>query len=312
MVHNSLFEMNLIQRIRGLDKLTPSEAKVAAFIEANYPLTAFETISSISEKAGVGKATVGRLLNRLGYQSFSDLMDDARREVVSRLESPIDRYLSRKNTLDDEGADYLGQHIKYTLKNFNETRARMDPGQLKKAAELLAYSEGHLYCMGAATSHALAYFFYLLSMYLRDRVHLLNAEPSTLPHSLIDVSSNDVLLAITHYRFSSQTTKVAHRFAKKKATIILITDREVTPISDIATVQIVASSEGPPLFNSRCGTLLVLESLLTSMAMLLEDQVHRRFETFEQLREEFETYSQWPVFSSTRSLYESRLSIKDK
>ena len=62
---------SFLQRIRSLGKLTPSEAKVEAFFESNYPLTAFETITSVSKKAGVGTATVGRFLKRLGYNGFS-------------------------------------------------------------------------------------------------------------------------------------------------------------------------------------------------------------------------------------------------
>lgn len=283
-----------LQRIRKLGKLTPSEARLVDFFESNYPLTAFETITSMSQKAGVGTATVGRFLNRLGYKGFSKFMDEMRRDVVNRLESPIERYSERKDQTSGEQTDYLAQHINYTLKNLEETYARVKPADFNEAARLMATCEGSLYIMGASTSQSLAQFFFLLAKYLRCRVYLLDANLSTIRHNLVDVSSRDVLLAIHHFRFSSQTAEVARWFARKTCPIILLSDKEVTPISDLARIHLYASSEGPPLFNSRMASLLILESLLVAMAPYLESEMYERFETFEVLREQFGTYAHWP------------------
>jgi len=239
---------NLLDRISQLDRLTPSETKLVAFFEENYHLTAFETISSVSEKSGVSKATVGRLLNHLGYQGFTDLMIDIRQDVVDRLESPIDRYIDRRN----------------------------------------------LYVMGGATSNSLAHFFYLLAKYMRKRVYLLNADMSTIRHQLIDVCNDDVLLCITHYRFSAYTIRVAKWFHKIGCPVILLSDREATPLSDIADIRLYARSAGLPLFNSRVATLLVLEALLMAMAPLLEEKMRHRFNVFEDMRDDFETFAAWP------------------
>ena len=287
-----------LQRIRRLDKLTPSEVKVAAYFEANYPLTAFETIASVSQTAGVSKATVGRFLTRLGYRGFSDFMKDIREVVVSRLESPIDRYTGRKEQIKGAGVDFLGKHLGITLKNLKETHARMDPEQLRKAADVMAACKGDLYVLGAATSQALASYFYLLTKYMRRRVVLLDANFSTIRHQLVDVRSQDVLLAITHYRFSKHTAKIARWFAAKKCPIIVIADRENNLMSDIAAFQFFARSEGPPLFNSRIAAMMILESLLMAMAPVLESQMYPRFEVFEELREVFDTHPPWPAGSS--------------
>ena len=283
------------QRIRSLGKLSPSEARVADFLESNYPLTAFETIVSVSKKADVGKATVSRFLQRLGYSGFTEFMDEIRRDVVHRLETPIDRLSERKDQLRGEGADYLSQHIEYAFKNLEETRNRIDPDQFREAARMLATCKGTVYVMGAATSQSLAQFFYLLAKYLRGDVFLLDANIGNMMHHLSDVTSDDVLLSIMHHRFSSQTVKVSRWFKRIGAPVILLADKESTPISDIVDIQLFARSEGPPLFHSRVATLLVLEALLVSMIPYLEEQVFERFQVFEELREEFGVFAAWPV-----------------
>jgi DNA-binding MurR/RpiR family transcriptional regulator len=289
---------NFLQRIRSLEQLTPSEAKVEAFFESNYPLTAFETITSVSQQAGVGTATVGRFLKRLGYKGFPDFMQEIRKDVVNRLESPIDRYSVRKSQILGDETDYFAQHRNYALKNIEETYTRVEADQLRKAADIMASCKGNLYVLGTATSQALALYFYLLIKYMRQRVILLDANFSTIRHQLVDVGPQDVLLTITHYRFSKHTAKMARWFAAQKCRVIVIADRENNPMSDIADFQFFARSEGPPLFNSRIAALMILESLLMAMAPILESQMYQRFEVFEELREVFDTHPPWPAGAS--------------
>jgi DNA-binding MurR/RpiR family transcriptional regulator len=290
----SMKNTTFIERIRRLDKLTPAETKISSYFESNYPFTAFETITSLSQKVGVSKASIGRFLSRLGYRGFPEFMQEMRNVVVSRLESPIERYTGRRAQIKAKKIDFLGQHMDMTLRNLEETNLRMDPVQLRKAASVIASCKGNLYVLGTATSQALAMYFFLLTKYMRQQVILLDANFSTIRHQLVDVDPQDVLLTITHYRFSKHTAKMAHWFAAQKCRVIVIADRENNPMSDVADFQFFARSEGPPLFNSRIAALMILESLLMAMAPILESQMYQRFEMFEELREVFDTHPPWP------------------
>ncbi|MCK5515356.1 MAG: MurR/RpiR family transcriptional regulator [Desulfobulbaceae bacterium] len=284
---------NLLYRIRNLGKLTRSEAKIANYLEKNYPLTAFETIVSISEKADVGKATVGRFIKKLGYDGFLGFMSSVRRDVVTRLETPIEQYLQKKDTVTSADTDFFRQHISFAIENFNETYARLDKKQFDAAAEILAKCPGKLYITGAATSQALANYFYLLVCYLREDAKFIDCNISTLAHRLADVSSEDVLFAITHYRFSAVTENIVHWFKQKGCKVILLSDREVNPVADIVDIQMVTRSDTPLMFNSRCATFLLLETLISAMTPLLDPQVFNRFQSFDIF------FKKLSVFSST-------------
>ncbi len=284
---------NLLYRIRNLGKLTRSEAKIAGYLEKNYPLTAFETIVSISEKADVGKATVGRFINKLGYNGFPEFMSSIRRDVVTRLETPIEQYSKKKNTVAADDTDFFHQHVSFAIKNFNETYARLDKKQFSAAAEILAKCPGKLYITGAATSQALANYFYLLVCYLREDAKFIDCNVSTLAHRLADVSSEDTLFAITHYRFSAVTENIVHWFKQKGCKVILLSDREVNPVADIVDIQLVTRSESPLMFNSRCASFLLLEALISAMTPLLDPQVFSRFQSFDVF------FNKLSVFSSS-------------
>lgn len=282
---------NLLRRIRNLGKLTRSETKIAVYLETNYPLTAFETIASISEKAGVGKATVGRFINRLGYTGFPEFMRSVRKDIVSRLETPIEQYLQKRNKVAKDDTDFFYQHISTALENLNETYARLDQKQFNTAAEAMANCTGNLYITGAATSQALAYYFYLFVCYLKENARMIDANISTLAHRLADVSGDDILFAITHYRFSAVTENIVHWFKEKGGKVIMVTDREVNPVSDIVDIQIVTRSLSPLMFNSRCATFLLLEALISAMTTLLDPQVFDRFKSLDELFKRFSVFS---------------------
>ncbi len=282
---------NLLHRIRNLGKLTRSESKIAAYLEKNFPLTAFETIASISSKSEVGKATVGRFINKLGYKGFPDFMESIRHDVVARLETPIEQYSHKKKTVKSDEADFVSQHIAITVENLNETYARLDPKQFHEAAETMARCKGRLYITGAATSQALANYFYLLACYLKEDTEFIEANVSTLAHRLADVSKRDVLFAITHYRFSAVTENIVRWFKEIGGKVILLTDREVNPVSSIADIQLVSRSKSPLMFNSRCASFLLLEALISAMTPLLDPQVYSRFKHFDDFFDQFSVFS---------------------
>jgi DNA-binding MurR/RpiR family transcriptional regulator len=297
---------NLLQRIKGLEKLTRSEEKIAAFLEHHYPLTAFETITSISTKASVGKATVGRFIKRLGYRNFPDFMNSIQDEMISRLESPIERYAKKRVTDAKQAEDQLELHISHAIRNLQETLKRIDKIRFNEAAELMATCEGRLFVAGAATSQALADYFHLLASYLRRDVHLVDVNAGTLAHQLADVSSNDVLFAMTHQRFAKITVQISGWFKKRKGRVVLLTDRENTPISGQADIQLVSYSRAPVMFASRCSSFLILEALIARMTIILDPLVHERFALFDDFFRDFSPFRSDSPLHNSKSLQQSR------
>ena len=299
-------ENSLLIRIRDVDKTTSSEEKVLRYIEANYPQIAFETIHSISENCNVGKATVTRFVVRLGYLSFSDFMNKLRQEVTNQLETPIQRLSTLKDEKPQDAQEHFDSYADFAIKNINRTKSRIRPKDFEQAVELLSNNKGTLYIAGSATSYGLAYFYFTLATYMRSNVVLLDASPSALSHTLIDINEKDTVLAILHYRFSTQTIKIVEWFSEKNASVVLISDRERTPVSKMATVQLFSSSGGKEMFNSRISTLMLLESLLANMATKLEKNIYNRFETFDSLSAKFDTLAVPSRTTVNSSLNESK------
>lgn len=270
--------------------MTPSEVKIAEFLDHNRHMNAFETVSSISQKVGVSKATVVRFISHLGYTSFYEFKKEIRKEISYKLESPLNRYMQKKNHLMANGGDIVGRYFSFIIQALEETYARVDPKIIKEVARLIMGAKGVLYIMGQRRSYGLAYILWALLKHLRDRVILLDNHASMLPDRLIDVTADDLLIAITRRRHSKQTFLTAKYFAEQGAKIILLTDRKFTPLSHLTRLQLIAYSNSPSIFDSLCPTMAILETLIFAIVSIYKNGIFERLRVTEKLFKDFETF----------------------
>lgn len=281
---------DLLKKLRGIDRLTRSEAKIAKFFQSARQHLAFETVSSISTKADVSKATVVRFISRLGFDGFSDLQKRLQADMLRHLDSPMESYAQYRREGIGGSRDYLEQSIRQTLFNLEEAHAAIPYDLLMKAARLLALTPGCVYVTGQIASYGQAHFFWVGAMYLRPGVRLLENSQLTLPCQLSDVSSDDVLLVLTRRRHAKQTARVIAHFVKQGAKVILLTDDLDSPFTASADVRLLAPSKSAFVFVSACATMAVLDALLWAMADLLSERVYSRLESIEQLQRDFDTH----------------------
>lgn len=288
-------EHRLIDRLRSMPKMTPSEAKIADFFVREHQQIAFETVTSIADKCGVSKATVARFIARLGYDSFNEFQELIQREFLDRIQSPIERYSKKKTP--GRKIDYLERSLVTAQRNLEETRSRVSPDDFWKAADLLAHAPGGLYVMGMLSSFGPASFFYLMANYLRPRVHLLDNNFSTLPNQLINVGPDDVLLSISHRRYSRQSALAMEYFVDQGGRVVLITDSELSPVVHLAEIVLVVPGSGIVMFDSNCAKLAVIEALAEALAEKLEKTLFDRFEVMDRIFKKFGTFSPGPDHS---------------
>jgi len=280
-------ERDLYSRIKGLRRLTRSEAKVVDFFEQSHQRIVFETATSISQKAGVSKASVIRFLGRLGYGRFSEFQSQLRSDIENNLERPIERYLFQRNRIKKGEKDILHQSLFEIIRNLQKSYERIPLQAFHEAARIFALGKGQLFVSGHLSSFGLAFYFWYLASYLRNGVHLLHNIGSTLPNQLFHVTSKDVLFVITYRRYSRQTRTIAEHFAQRGARIIQLSDAEVTPISQYADITLVAPSNSEFVFHSATACLGVIESILSEMMTFLKRDIHRKFDVADGLFEKF-------------------------
>ena len=281
---------NLIKRIKALDRLTPSEVRIADLFAGHPKQIVFENVTTLARKTGVSQATVVRFIAKLGYSNFSELRRALQADALVMFEPSPRRYNLKKQELDASGEDILQQNVGNIMRNLQHTLATIDRGAFQRSAEMILDKRGNLYLCGFRTSHTLAQMFHLMIKRIRPGSYLIGPQIAMMPDMLMDIASGDLLLVVFRYPYARQTLQIAREFSAAGARILLFTDSAFSPLSDLASHQVVVSSEGLSIFRSFTAMTAVLETLHLAVLRRCGQEINERLEAAETLFKTFEIY----------------------
>ncbi len=281
----------LMQRLSQLETLTPSEKKLAGLFAREYPQLALDNLTDISAKAGVGKATGTRFVQRLGYLNFYEFSKILRDEVARHMDLPLHRLnrMSKQETPTDPDLIF-SEYLNSAIANLQRTREMHSGENFAAAVNLLGSVDRPLYLMGAVSAEGLMSYFYILLSYFRDNVVLLNGNASILGHRITRITPETVLLAFSYDRYPKITGTTMRVFREAGCETILITERRTSPLLQYTTLPIFVEAEGPGMFKSRCAGVAALEALIAALTPKFAGTVTRRLESMTKLFTEFDVY----------------------
>lgn len=278
------FQMR-IESVYG--SLSKGHKKIADFIKLNYEKASFMTAASLGKAVGVSESTVVRFASNIGFDGYPELQKYLQEMVKSHLTSVqrMDVAASRFG-----GDDYIQKAFVTDIDMIKATRDSISREAIIKSAEAINRAK-KIYILGVRSSAALASFaaFYLRLLY--ENVVLIDTSASSeLFEQMFRISENDVCIAISFPRYSNQTVK-ALSFAKDRgATIISITDGEMSPIAAYATHLLVAKSSMVSFVDSLVAPLSVINALIASCAREKPDDVYKDFKVLEEIWDEYHVY----------------------
>ena len=282
--------IQILERIRTLQKLTPSEFRLVDFLSHNASQALFENVTSLAEKTRVSKATVVRFIAKLGYKSFRDFRRELMEDARGTIEALPKLYMMKKHELESTSHDILDTNIISVIRDLEFARATINRESFHRAAEIIHKKKGNLYACGYRTSHALAQMLHIMIKRIHPTSLLIGPQIAMMPDMLLDVTAKDVLVAVFRYPFARQTVRIVKRFADAGAKILLITDSEISPLADLATIKIVVPSGGSTISRSFTAITAVLEALHLAVLRLSDQRTNERLEAAARLFEEFDTY----------------------
>lgn len=281
----------LLHRLAQLEGLTPSEKKLAALFRNEYPQLAFDNLTDISAKADVGKATVTRFVQRLGYLNFYEFSKVLRDEVAQHMDLPVQRL----NRMNQEGPattpdEIFSRYLDSAIANLERTKAMHSAEHFTKAVDLLSDTSRPLFLMGAVSAEGLMNYFYIMLSYLRENVVLLNGNASILGHRIHRIGPESVLFAFSYDRYPKITGTTMRVFREAGCETVLVTERRSSPLLKHTTLPLFVDAEGPEMFKSRCGGIAVLEALVAAMTPRFAHSMTKRLESMTKLFTEFDVY----------------------
>ena len=267
--------------------LSKGHKKIADYIKNNYEKASFMTAASLGKAVGVSESTVVRFASNIGFDGYPELQKYLQEMVKNHLTS-VQRMDVAASRFD--GDDMLDKAFAADIEMIKATREGISRDAFEKSAEVINNAK-KIYILGIRSSAAIASFAAFYFRFLYENVVLIDTSASSeIFEQMFHINSDDVCIAISFPRYSTQTVK-ALNFAKDRgATIISITDGEMSPIAQLATHLLVAKSSMVSFVDSLVAPLSLINALVAAAARKKQDDVYNDFRELEKIWDEYHVY----------------------
>lgn len=267
--------------------LSKGHKRIADFIKNNYEKASFMTAAKLGKTVGVSESTVVRFASHVGFDGYPELQKHLQELVKSHLTS-VQRMEVAANRMG--GDDIINDAFAADAEMLKRTREGVSREDF--FGSVAAINKAHKICvLGSRSSASLASFAAFYLNYLCDNVVLIDtSSTSEMFEQMFRISEQDVCIAISFPRYSNQTIN-ALSFAKSRgATIISITDGEMSPIAQYATYLLVAESSMVSFVDSLVAPLSLINALIAACAKENDGHVCENLGELEKIWDKYHVY----------------------
>ena len=260
-------------------ELTPTERRIAEAVLAEPTLLAFGTVSDLAGRVRTSRPSVVRFARKLGFDGYTQLQRNARRDLSHRLARPSERIRHEDET---------GRPARETLDSAIASVFEALQGERLAALASPFVKAERVWVLSGETSQAGAHAFHSRLSIVRPGVRLL--EEHSMGTGLSGAGSGDAAIVFDFFRYRSRVTTAARFLADSGVTIVAITDSPLSPLVELADLwcEIEVPAIGP--FDSSVPVVAIAESLVSQIARDLHEQAKARIDRIEALWEATEVF----------------------
>ena len=268
----------------NMKTFSKGQKKIAAYILENYDKAAFMTASKLGSLVGVSESTVVRFASELGYEGYPSMQRALQEMIRSRLTS-TQRIKSAEDNLS--GQDVLAAVVQSDIDKLRRIVDETDREDFDEVCRKIMTAR-RIYILGTRSSTFVAGYlnFYLHLMF--ENVTLVEANAAgEIFEQLFRIGPGDVLIAITFPRYSKVTMNTV-KFAKDRgATIVAITDRELSPLYQHADGSLLVTSDMFSFVDSMVAPISMINALLVALGYRKGQDVSATFAELESIWDEY-------------------------
>ena len=263
------------------------QRRIATYITESYDKAAFMTAHRLGQTVGVSESTVVRFAVELGYDGYPSMQKAMQEMVLNRLTSVQRMGVTNDRIGNQDVLTTVLQSDADKLRQTNETVSRED----FNASVQAILNARRIYILGIRSASALVHFMGYYMNYMFDNVHVVTTSgASEIFEKLVNVTSEDVVIAFSFPRYSAATVKGVQYCRSVGAKIIGITNSQLSPLGQISDHVLVAKSDMVSLVDSLVAPLSVVNALIVALAASREQAMEKTFDTLEKVWEEYHVY----------------------
>ena len=263
------------------------QRRISAYITESYDKAAFMTASRLGKTVGVSESTVVRFAVELGFAGYPEMQKAMQEMVMNRLTS-VQRIEVANDRIGNQ--DILAKVLQADADKIRQTFETVSREHFQTAVEAILKAR-RIYVLGVRSAAPLANFAGYYLNYMFEDVRVITASGAgEMFENLVNITPMDVVIAFSFPRYSSATLKAAQYCRGVGATVIGITNSNVSPLAQNSDFVLVAKSDMVSLVDSLVAPLSVVNALLVALASGREKEVQKSLGTLEHVWEEYNIY----------------------
>ena len=260
---------------------------IARYITEAYDKAAFMTANKLGKTVGVSESTVVRFAVDLGFDGYPSMQKAMQEMVLNRLTS-VQRIEVANDRIGDQ--DVVSMVLQSDMEKLRQTGETVDRGQFRAAVDAILKAK-RVFILGVRSAAPLASFLGYYLNYMFNNVHIITTSAAgEMFEKIVGVNSDDVVIAFSFPRYSTSTVKGAQYCRSTGATVIGLTDSEISPLGQNCDHVLVAKSDMVSLVDSLVAPLSVVNALIVAIAARREQELSNTFNTLERIWEEYNVY----------------------
>jgi len=263
------------------------QKRIARYITDSYDKAAFMTANRLGKTVGVSESTVVRFAVDLGFDGYPSMQKAMREMVLNRLTS-VQRIKVASNRIGDQ--DVVSMVLQSDAEKLRQTGETVNREDFRAAVQAIQKAR-RIYILGVRSAAALANFLGYYLNYMFDNVHIVTTSgASEMFEKLVNVGPGDVVIAISFPRYSTSTVKGVQYCRSVGATVVGLTNSQLSPLAQNSDYVLVAKSDMVSLVDSLVAPLSVINALIVALAAGREEELAKTFGTLERVWEEYNVY----------------------
>lgn len=271
----------------NLSDFSKGQKRIAGYILENYDKAAFMTASKLGRLVGVSESTVVRFASVLGYDGYPSMQRALQEMIRSRLTS-TQRIQQAGELLDQQ--DVLGAVLNTDIENLREMEAQADRDAFNDVVERIQNAR-NIYILGVRSSSFVAGYLNFYMHLLFENVTLVQSNAAgEILEQLFRIGPEDVLIAISFPRYSKVTINTVQFARDRGATIVAMTDNDLSPIYQMSDAALLAPCEMISFVDSMAAPVSVINALLLALANRVGADVSATFAELEDIWNEYSVF----------------------
>lgn len=264
----------------NMSSFSKGQKRIASYILQNYDKAAFMTASKMGKLVGVSESTVVRFASELGYDGYPSMQRALQEMIRSRLTS-TQRIQAAGDLFDRQ--DVLSAVVQSDMEKLRMMVGEADRAVFKDVVKRIM-DASHIYIVGARSSSFVAGYLNFYMHLLFENVTLVQSTAAgEIFEQLLRIGPGDVLIAISFPRYSKVTMSTVKFAQDRGATIIGITDNEISPIYQMSDAALLAPCEMISFVDSMVAPLSLINALLIAIGYQMGTDVSKTFGELEDI-----------------------------